>query len=330
MRVWGILFCFLISACSTIVHGPAEEEKIVSERGEKPKVTEVPLLSEEPKDKVAKDLKELQELEKELSNKKRLYVLPVINKSPYGGEILSNYVYEEIIQTLKKVPEFNVITEIDGSQNFILEGEYFYKFIFEKSKSANVQGILTVQIEDVVFKERGDELGFFRSRTQTAEAKVKIQIYDTVTERLVYSKVGTDDITEEYTQFLSGHTEEAFQASRAKRAVFKALVKASDEIHKQPKKIGWHGLVARIDFHNIYINTGEASGLIKGQLLNVFSPNELLSDPKSKEVIGNSKGTFKGVIKIIDFVGQDAAVAVLVSGRGVKENDRVELSHIKR
>jgi hypothetical protein len=330
MRVWGILLCFLISACSTIVHGPAEEEKIVSERGEKPKVTEVPLLTEDPKDKAAKTLSDLLEIEKDLGSKKRLYVLPVINKSPYGGEILSNYVYEEVLQNLKKIPEFIVINEIDGSQNFILEGEYFYKFIFEKAKSANVQGILTVQIDDVVFKERGDELGFFRSRTQTAEAKVKMQVYDTVTERLVYSKVGTDDVTEEYTQFLSGHTEEAFQASRAKRAVFKALVKASDELHKQPKKIGWNGLIARIDFHNIFVNTGEASGLIKGQLLNVYSPNEILADPKSKEIIGNSKGNFKGVIKIIDFVGQDAAVAVLVSGRGIKENDRVELSHIKR
>ena len=93
----------------------------------------------------------------------------------------------------------------------------------------------------------------------------------------------------------------------------------------QAKKIAWVGRIAKIDLHRYYINAGEETGLSVGQLLKVVGEGFPIRDNASGVNLGTAPGRFKGLLKVVEFMGKDAAVAVLHSGGGFREQDSIEL-----
>ena len=116
----------------------------------------------------------------------------------------------------------------------------------------------------------------------------------------------------------------SYDADNAKNAAARALDKPLKELDQHLARLGWSGRIAKIDFQRYYINAGEVSGLSRGQLLKVYGEGPPIFDPESNIFIGKAPGTFKGVLRIIDFFGRDGAVAVLHSGGNFKEKDRIE------
>ena len=70
---------------------------------------------------------------------------------------------------------------------------------------------------------------------------------------------------------------------------------------------------------------GEMSGISRGQLLKVFGDGEPVTDLASQQFLGMAPGRFKGILKVVDYFGMDGAIAVIHSGAGFKEKDRVEI-----
>ena len=94
---------------------------------------------------------------------------------------------------------------------------------------------------------------------------------------------------------------------------------------KVSEKLDWVGRVAKIIGTKIYINAGRRSGINIGDILKVLTEGVEIFDPETGAMIGTSKGELKGTVEIIDFVGQDASVAILHSGGSVHEGDFVQL-----
>ncbi|MBI1861876.1 MAG: hypothetical protein HYR96_13260 [Deltaproteobacteria bacterium] len=132
-------------------------------------------------------------------------------------------------------------------------------------------------------------------------------------------------MTEELLKLYTAEREPlSYDADNAKNAAARALEKPLKDLDQHLARLGWSGRIAKIDFQRYYINAGEVSGLSRGQLLKVYAEGPPIFDPETNAFIGKAPGTFKGVLRIIDFFGRDGAVAVVHSGGNFREKDRIE------
>lgn len=260
--------------------------------------------------------------------KKRLFVLQFLNKSRHGGDELSLHARDIVYNSLLGAQEFQLVPqqEVDGSEKFINDlGEYDFREIYDKLRAHNVSGVLGGAIDDVVIRETGDETGIFRSRTFAVVATLRLKLYDASTERELLSRLTSADVTEERTEFFNTRKISNYDPERGKVAVRKALEKVINVIPAYAKKIAWTGRIAKIDMHRYYITAGEMSGISKSQLLKVFEDGQPVYDPETKALVGISPGRFKGLLRVVDHFGEDGSVAVIHSGGGFRERDRVEI-----
>jgi hypothetical protein len=261
-------------------------------------------------------------------SKKRILVLNLLNKSRHGGEELIAIATDKIKEQLLTSPEISLvpIQEIEGNEFFENElGEYNLPLIMQKARTYGVSGVVMGKIQDLSIKQSGDDVGLFRTKTYIVSATVKVMLYDTATEKEIFNRVATAEVSEEHTEFFKNRTTASFDPERGKIAVAKALEKVIPPLPDYAKKLAWTGRIAKIEFHRYYITAGEMSGISRGQLLKVFGEGQNVFEPDTKRLIGIAPGRFKGLLKVIDQFGEDGSVAVVHSGGGFREKDRVEL-----
>ncbi|RYZ88627.1 MAG: hypothetical protein EOP06_10625, partial [Proteobacteria bacterium] len=90
-------------------------------------------------------------------------------------------------------------------------------------------------------------------------------------------------------------------------------------------KVSWEGRIAGLNGDRIFLNVGRISGVQVGDLLKVLDEGEEIYDPEMGGHIGKVPGPLKGTLEVVSYFGTDGAIAVIHSGSGFKENDRVEL-----
>jgi|GEM_PF-432406 len=270
----------------------------------------------------------LPELNREGPLKKKVLVLRMINRSLYGGEDLSLRAAWAVMDKLAKEPELVVMheDEIDGHEQFRnTYGDYQYSVIFERARANGVSAIASGIIESLGIEEKGDEIGLFRSRTHRVNSVLRFNLWDVASEKPLVNQTLQADITEEFTRFLNNTDQNWYDSTRALASVNKALEPIYSKMPSYAKRIAWTGRIAKIDVHRYYINAGESSGIRRGQLLKVFDKAEPVVDKETGSLIGMGPGRYKGTLRIVDHFGSDGAVAVLHSGAGFHEQDRVEI-----
>ena len=260
--------------------------------------------------------------------RKRLIVLPFLNKSRHGGDELANHARDIVYNSLVGSQEYQLVpnVEIEGWESFINDlGEYDFRKIYDKARGFAISGVVGGVIEDVIVRETGDETGLFRSRQFAVGARLRLKLFDANTERELMSRLTSADVIEERTEFFNTRKITNYDPERGKVAVQKALEKVVGVIPQYARKIAWSGRIAKVDMHRYYITAGETSGIPKGQLLKVFDDGQPIYDPDTKLLVGVAPGRFKGLLKVVDHFGDDGSVAVVHSGGGFKERDRVEI-----
>jgi hypothetical protein len=252
--------------------------------------------------------------------KKRVLVVKTVNLSRYGGDELTSLATTMIKNAIAKVDDFTVIPqeEVEGSEEFVNAfNEIQLSRIYERSRQQGIAGVFTGTIQDLIIKETGDDVGLFRTRTYTVTATVKLSLYDVATQREISTRIGSGEVVEEHTDF--------FKTDRGKLAVTKGYDKILTNVQSFSRKVAWTGRIAKTDINRYYINAGEMSGLLRGTLLKVYGEGQPVVDPDTKTLLGLAPGRFKGLLKIVDYFGQDGSVAIVHSGGGFREKDRVEI-----
>ena len=107
--------------------------------------------------------------------------------------------------------------------------------------------------------------------------------------------------------------------------VRKAFAATVPGLVKSIEKLDWEGRVALVNGDRLYLNAGRISGIQIGDILKVTEDGEEIFDPETGAFIGLAPGRMKGTIEVVSYFGKDGAIAVIHSGSGFKENDRVEL-----
>ena len=259
--------------------------------------------------------------------KKKIVVFPFINYTQYGGGETGRVAALDIANTLEGTDNTQVLLpqDLDGLETFLTpQGDYNYTLMFDRARAHGVAGIITGAIEDLAIEEKGDEIGVFRSRYNTVHTSVRFQLFDASTQKTIHSRIYTGECSEEFTKFFGDRSPTTLNAEQSKSAIHKALEPVFEQFPIFARRIAWMGRIAKMDGQRYYLNAGESSGLLKGHLLKVYGEGEPVVDRGTGVALGFSPGLYKGTLRIVDYFGADGAVAVLHSGGGFKEEDRVE------
>ena len=108
-----------------------------------------------------------------------------------------------------------------------------------------------------------------------------------------------------------------------KLAVQQALKKALPPILKQVRKISWNTRIIKVEGEKIYIDAGRETGLMVGDTLSVYKQGADILIPSTQIIVGRNRGPFVGKIRMIDFFGLDAAIAVPSEGQKFEKGDSV-------
>ncbi|MFM8269742.1 MAG: hypothetical protein ACKN9V_06085 [Pseudomonadota bacterium] len=301
-----LLLCFALSSCSFLDLDRAS--------------------SESPREIASMDRISSQESSKN-ALRKRILVLPFRNDSSVGGPELSQFAAEEVRNQLSNVNEFIVVREQDVPGASLLNSPANEADLVPLMEAARAHGLVALvlgNLKEVKIKERGNQVGLFQTRYNTVQAIIEVKLLDVITQKYTAMKDLSAEITQENTRFFGSRSIASTDAVKAEGAVTKAIEQMVPTFSSEAHRIGWSGRIAKIDVHRFYINAGELSGVTRNQLLRVFGDAEPVVDKESGLVIGMAPGRFKGLLKVVDFFGEDGAIAIVHSGAGFQERDRVE------
>ncbi len=267
------------------------------------------------------------------SPRKRVLVLPFIDTSGIkGGQGTASTTTAQnaraaLISWLNATERFVVVSPEDFPKDlnqFLANFQYDLEAISKIAHGMGVSAVIEGKILDMRGRKVGSSVGVF--------AKQGVQMEGTIQVRAFAAKNGkeilnvTRDGQATATTGRSGNTREMMEdpklvgevAVKAFKTTVKQLAMAID-------KLNWEGRIALIKGDQYYINAGRLSGLQIGDILKATEDSEEVYDPDTGAFIGHVPGRMKGTLELVSYFGKDGAIAVLHSGAGITENDRVEL-----
>ncbi len=254
--------------------------------------------------------------------KKKVAILDFENKTTYKEEKIGEAVAKKLSDKLEAtqrvvVVDRVVVSEMLNRQGFTFENLSDPVVIKHAQQSLGIQAFVLGTVNDVSLlsskaSETSDEEVAF------ATTKVEIRLIDASTGNLLKSFVGRSPIF---------GTKETGENSRGK-AVLKAIEFSLDDILegflRQLDLLDWTTTIVKMEGESLYINAGKLSGLRIGDTLEIFEPGREIIQPTTKISLGWTTGQLKGVIKITELFGVDAAVGRVVQGNGFSPNDVVK------
>ncbi|MBW2122424.1 MAG: hypothetical protein JRH07_11325 [Deltaproteobacteria bacterium] len=114
------------------------------------------------------------------------------------------------------------------------------------------------------------------------------------------------------------------------RAILRAIDIGVDQIARgisdSLEFFDWSARVVRIEPGRVYIDSGQQSGLRRGDILDVYGPGEEIVNPLTRISLGWAPGPLKGRIRVSGFFGIDGAYGTPLEGNDFRTEDLVKLS----
>lgn len=263
--------------------------------------------------------------------KKKVFVLPFMNDTPFSDDKLGISASNELLRLLKTssravIPED--LRSADTSRDFYSGEKVRLSPLIREGKKLGVTLIVIGKIKKIKYRQKGDDVGLFRQKKSMSASEVEMRMFDTVEGKEVMFVTKVADSTSSQTGMFGKDTDNDPKEMREElvdEAVRNAVRLIGADIARALEKISWEGRIAKISGGKIYINSGRASGLNLGDILKVLTPGEDIYDPLTGAYMGRSTGQPKGTLEVTDFIGPDGAVTSIHSGGGFFESDVVQL-----
>ena len=114
--------------------------------------------------------------------------------------------------------------------------------------------------------------------------------------------------------------------SGTEKLLAKLVEEMISDLEKRAARYTWSSRVAMVEGKKVYLSSGKASGLKKGDIFMVHGPGREIIHPTAKVSMGFQQGPYKGRVEVVNLFGQDAAEAAVVEGSGkIEPNDLVTL-----
>lgn len=264
--------------------------------------------------------------------KKRVMVLPLLDSiSDRMSDEMREQIREAFIEKLSLtgafIPFDSSDLKVDLKSN-IKNGEYDLKSLAAKIEELGIVFVLEAKVLEVKLKKKSEPVGLVRKMSSTYEVITKMKILNTRSQKEVFNTVKTitheqDDVR--FAKRIQSDREFISNPELISILVKDALFDYIPTLENSMTEVSWEGRIAAIQGEKIYLNVGQVSGLQVGDLLKVSESSEEIYDSEMGYALGKAPGRLKGTLEIVSFFGYDGSVAIIHSGAGFKENDRVEI-----
>lgn len=265
------------------------------------------------------------------SPRKRIMILPFLDADNNRSQSMRDSARDEFITDLNKTGELIAVDSKDLKVDFskqISNGEYQLSEIAKSAKDLGVSALLEGKVVDLKVKNKGDQVGVFRQLKTIFEAQVRVRIVSARSGKELFNTLKTVTVEESNVRVAENVNSDRFFQSNPElleNLVTEAFVDFTPQIIATMEKMVWEGRIAALSGDRIFLNVGRVSGLQVGDILKVSDEGDEIYDPQSGNYIGKVPGRLKGTLEVVSYFGQDGAIAIVHSGAGFRENDRVEL-----
>ena len=254
--------------------------------------------------------------------KRKVAILDFLNNTSYKEEKIGEAVAKKLSDKLEAtqrvvVLDKTVVSEMLNREGFKFETLSDPSVIKRAHQSLGIQAAALGMVTDMgIHSSKASETS--DEEVTVATAKMEIRLIDASTGNLLKNFIGRSPIF---------GTKETGEYSRGK-AVLKAIELSLDDIQegflRQLDLLDWTTTIAKVEGENIYLNAGKLSGIRIGDTLEVFEPGKEILHPTTNLSLGWTTGKLKGVLKVADLFGVDAAVGRVVQGTGFSSSDVVK------
>jgi hypothetical protein len=258
----------------------------------------------------------------QLGFKKKVAILDFENKTTYKDEQIGEAVAKKLSDKLESSQRIvtvdrTVVSEMLRREGFKFETLMDPSVMKQAHQSLGIQAFAFGTVHDLsLLSPKLSETS--EEEATSATLKLEIRLMDASTGNLLKTFIGRSPIF---------GTRETGENSKSK-AVLKAIELSLDDILdgflRQLDLLEWTTTVAKVEGDNLYLNAGKSSGLRIGDTLEVFEPGKEIIHPVTNFSLGWTTGQLKGVIRVTDLFGVDAAIGKVVQGQGFNPNDVVK------
>jgi hypothetical protein len=264
--------------------------------------------------------------------RKKVIVLPFLDSELQRSNNVKEVARRSVIDELNATRSYLVINNSDLPQDvtgFMKENkEYDIIPISRLASNMGISAIIEGKILDIRAHRMGDEIGLFRKIRAQVDVTVQVVVFAAKTGREIYNvthKATVDSETTRVGENSFSDSDLQDDPNLVRVGVRRAFKDAMGGIVKAVEKLSWEGRVAMVTGDKIYINSGRLTGIQIGDILKITEEGAEVFDPESGSFLGAAPGRMKGTIEIVSYFGKDGSIAIVHSGSGFKENDRVEM-----
>lgn len=265
------------------------------------------------------------------SPRKRVMVLPFLDVSDKRPQEFRDKARGAFIADLNRTGELIALDskELNIDLSKMIEGsQYKMSEIAKAAQALGVNAVLEGKINDIRIKRKADNVGVVRHLSTQFEVVAQVRIVQARTGNEIFNTVKTVTVEEQGVRVAERVETDRFLANNPEMIeviVKDAFLDFSPQVIAALDRVAWEGRIAAINGDRLYLNVGKISGIQMGDLLKVLEDGDDVYDPESGTHIGRVPGRLKGTLEVISYFGNDGAIAIIHSGSGFKENDRVEL-----
>lgn len=259
--------------------------------------------------------------------KKRLVILPIIDNKKVLTAEMSQGIKKAFIREINRTEDVIAFDSEDlkiSSIKINSQGSYDFKEIQKILKDYSVHSGLEAQVYDIKVKKSVPLKGVIKNVKLEYECSVIVKVLNQNGKEL-YNTMKTVTYKDQEGSLAQELAGEGGTSQLLPTLIKDAMFEFVPQVLKSLETVVWEGRIASVQGERIFLNVGKISGLAAGDLLRVVDEGEEIYDTESGSFIGKSPGRLKGTLEVVSFFGQDGAIAVIHSGGGFRENDRVEL-----
>lgn len=262
--------------------------------------------------------------------RKRILLLPFLNDSIEKDPAVAKAGRDALVAGLRMTDNFVIIDNTDVPKDlkqFKKDTGYDIDEISKIAAELGVAAIVEGRVIEIKVHKSGDEVGLLRSFKADVYGTVGVRVFSVANHKEVMNEVRSAQSSEKNVRVADTDPHRSLAADPT--LIREALVSAFEgmvlPITKAVDKLNWNGKIALVSGDRIYLNAGRLTGLNIGDILRVTEEGTEIFDPDTGVLIGKAPGRLKGTLEVVSYFGKDGCVAVVHSGSGFKENDRVEL-----
>ncbi|MBM4338332.1 MAG: hypothetical protein FJ110_02195 [Deltaproteobacteria bacterium] len=254
--------------------------------------------------------------------KKKVAILDFENKTTYQEEKIGEAVAKRLSDKLEAtqrviIMEKGVVSEMLNREGVKFESLIELPVMKQAHRSLGIQAFALGTVTDVsILSSKASETS--EGEVSFATAKVEIRLVDASTGNLLKTFIGRSPI------FGTKETGEYSRSKAVMKAIDFGLEDILDGFFRQLDYLDWTTTIAKIEGENLFINAGRLSGLRIGDTLEIYEPGKEIIHPATKISLGWTTGQLKGIIRISELFGVDAAIGKVAQGSGFSPNDMVK------